>query len=354
MTKLEYIKSIIDWSFTDIEGDLWDEQSISVFPLHSSLETLETSIYGIRIYEIPDESFGYLFSFEALLSLELNSEKFKKRIKQYALQCIIYLIDQYPLFDYSKTITENIDFLKIEDNICFVAFHVETLLNYKVKIDTLIPSFYLKGYFLINNQYRQINNIELDYFKSKNTISLDSLNSLTLTQSNTNLLNNKFIKNLFLSDLIINSNHILRFFLLYQIIEYLFNELRFKTVKDFISSHDHEWLISKYNNSENFIIEFKDEKKIKTEKEIIQNILGDLSFEIFESGIKDNLLKVLGSDVKEDTKKELMIYPFRNKIVHNLRNVDYQSDEVKKICLWFELNIIDTMIHGKLDKYLNQ
>jgi hypothetical protein len=356
---VDSIEIEVYWDFAEIENALWSREALTVLELSSCAETKESQYFRLKCKNNHSgiENIGYLLPIQTLFSEILNSDNNSKSLKNYAVFAVVILCKYNPnlLKKIEDNYVINLNLLEEEyqdPNTCFAIFHNPTMEKMNLKIDNLIASFYTNGFLYSRGLTRDINDFEKAYFSKK----LQDKKKLTLLPLDEIQANSEFIKNLFLKDLLINDNQLIRFFLSYQIIEYYFNIARYHYIYSFIATRNEDWLKSEFENSSNFSKIFKNSFHSDNESELIGKVLSSVKFNNFNEGIDEDLIKILGSEMTylKKTDNESLIYPLRNKIVHNLRNVDYNSKEVKRVCFWFEINVIEALVQNKFQININE
>jgi len=243
----------------------------------------------------------------------------------------------------SKSFTEKIQIKKINedvsiskifgDDIIIVILSKTQISKDNFNIYSFYPSLATYGYFLKNENKLNVTypiNYLIDKFRGQRRLYLKYVDNSILSIDFIIKLYENYLKEL--------DHHLIRFHLLYQVIEYLITN---------IFSENFEDLLEKYNKKQitknNFIEEINN---IRNERKNIHNIFKQLHFtnQSFEKDVKIDFERDLKDflrefDIKEKENLGDLIYDTRNIIVHNYREI---KDETLKILdmITYEFEII--------------
>ena len=273
--------------FLNAENDVFEvyeknlEKRIGwLFPI-ANLEPSDNSLVNQYLLK-------YIFpTFKLMLEMKNISIPNRKSLNEYSI------LDFYP-----------------EDLIIFVV-SMETLNHQTFDIKEYIPSFAKFGYFEFNNDKRtssleKINDILKRYRGAKR---------LQIQKAKISLADNVFLDNFYKKYLKFSDNFLLKFFILYQVIEYLIEQ-------------------SFNNDFELFLSEFKENKFQKNDlKEKIDSLYkerlrikriisrSDLDEDLI-SNFRQNTKQLLG-EFKENESTDIsdLLYDVRNLVIHNYHKI---------------------------------
>ncbi|MBL4942025.1 MAG: hypothetical protein JKY81_10220 [Colwellia sp.] len=207
-------------------------------------------------------------------------------------------------------------------------------------LQSYIPSLSQYGYF-IKNEFEL--NHRVDQYKCS-YLELRGKKRLYIRRSDVKLLENQYFNDLYTQYFKTISNPLLRFHLIYQVIEHIIGE-RFD--KDF------EEIIVKYQQNKiqknDFIEEINELKKERTN---IRKV-----FNIYKSNYNNsgNYLADLKRDCQDILEKHTevkddvgdLVYDVRNLLVHNFRKLsELEKEKLNQINMTFELVTSDFLIYG--------
>ncbi len=314
-----------EFSFNDYE----------LFILESNSLAAENDIFLVNEVDLK-KGIGWIFPISAL---ESNENDYSDKVFFNQFRFLAYQKILAKSFSIEATINDKKEsFLLSElfdsDLIVLVVSKNELAPDSEFKIFKYLPSLATYGYFVYNEhelKYVCPNNLITDKFRGKKSIRIQKTKNPVYTSD--------FAKKLYTNYLKTLDHHLIRFHLLYQVIEYHITEL-------FNSDFDN--LLENYNNKtitkNNFIEKLN---KTRNERENVRKILKDTNpnDQTFEKDLLINLKRDCNafiSEFGEEEKSEIgdLIYDTRNIIVHNYREIkDEKLNLLNEITFQFEIII---------------
>lgn len=324
---VSYIPKKVDEEFDTNDYELFVLENKSLFA--------ENDIFLVKEAEL-EKGIGWIFPLSALESNE-NDYSDKAFFNQYRFLAYQKILSKSFLVEKS-IINKKESFLLSElfdsDLIIFIVSKNELIPENEFKIFSYLPSLATYGYFLNNEhelKYVCPNNLITDKFRGKKSIRIQKTNNPVYTSD--------FAKKLYTNYLKTLDHHLIRFHLLYQVIEYHITDL-------FNSDFDN--LLEDYKNKtitkNNFLEKLN---KTRNERENIRKVLKNTNpnDQTFEKDLLINLKRDCNafiSEFGEEEKSEIgdLIYDTRNIIVHNYREIkDEKLNLLNEITFEFEIII---------------
>jgi hypothetical protein len=206
-------------------------------------------------------------------------------------------------------------------------------------ITDYVLSFLKKDYLIFNGSHKGIpvfdKRQEIQALREGNHI-------IKLRKSNFNIKKNAFIKSLFIEHLYQSENFLVRYILLYQILEHFIEEQGDVILDNLIATHK-RGEISKNDLREQI-------SKSSSDRNLLKKVFQQSTI---DGKLRDNFYdncKFLFTDIKKESKEnfEDVLYDLRNLITHNYRVVVDKTDELKEIIKLFELIMIELLINYKV------
>jgi hypothetical protein len=315
------------------EEEEFDLDQYDLFILENKSLNAENDIFMARHISV-EKGIGWIFP---LSTLESNDNDYaeKKFFNQFRFLAYQKLLSSS--FILKKVITEKkqnflLSDLFDDDLIIFVVSH--EALGSPMDINDYLPSLASHGYFLNNEHtlnYKCPNDIIINWYRGKKNVNLIKGNNPVYQTNYSQKLYTNYLKTL--------DHHLIRFHLIYQIIENhitdLFNSEFVRILEEYKSN-----LVTKNN----FIDAIN---KARNEGENIRKVLKELNPN--DGTFEKSILVGLKRDCREfldqygvEEKSDLgdLIYAIRNILVHNYREVtDDQENLLKEITFGFEIMI---------------
>lgn len=327
---------IID--YTPSFEEEWDFSKYELFLFTNPYLGAENDIYQVYLQEHVDRA-GWIFPISALESNE-NNFAYNKVFNGY--RYVAYQL----LLRYDKTFKTNVNNIKLtdifDDNtiVCILSKDdINRSSNFNLA-DYLI-SFYSYGYFKLEEnkpQPIQQNIWFRDIFEFRKERS-----RVTILKSGFDLSKSDYVLNIFSNHLLYNDNLIVRFILLYQVIEELMQIESDQQIRD---------IINRYSTGLILKNDFKAEiNEISSEFKLISLI-------IEKSGIEASLI----TDFKNKTQVlyenlnynpngiadfSKLVYSFRNLFTHNYRLMMNEEEKTNHVVCLFEHIIIQLLLGYK-------
>ncbi|HIC8923824.1 TPA: hypothetical protein ACW72V_001289 [Elizabethkingia anophelis] len=330
----------INIKYIPIVDSNWDEDKFELFIFENPYLTAENDVFEIYENTLSTERLGWIFP---ITILESNENDFKdyKNLNNYKF------IAYKKLLRYDHNIPEeliNQEFIRLQEiygDIVICLLSKETLKKINdFKIEDYILSFYKNGYLLTNCK----KNIKAFYKHPEFTSKIRQNSRIKIKKSKFPIDSNAFTKSLFIEHILQSENYLVRFILLYQIIEHFMEEL---------SELHYNEHIEKYKNKQLGKNDFRELiNKSATERDLINNIFE--SAKLHEDLKKDFISEVdfLYQEINRTNKRNSFsdkIYNIRNLVTHSLRELTYNTESLKKITELFESIIIELLINYTLD-----
>lgn len=317
------------------EYEEFDINEYELFVFESTSLVAENDVFLIHETEL-GKDIGWLFPLSTLESNEndYSGKVFFNQFRFCAYQKILSksfslkenILSKRESFLLSDLFNSDLIIVLIEKN--------ELTPDSNFEILKYLPSFANYGYFIKNDhklKYVCPNNLITNKFRGKKKIHIQKTKNQVYTSNFTKKLYTNYLKTL--------DHHLIRFHLLYQVIEYHITEL-FNT--------DFDKLLDDYNNrtitKNNFIDKLNTTRK---ERENVRKVLKGVNpnDSTFEKDMLINLKRDCNafiSEFGEEEKNELgdLIYDTRNLIVHNYREItDEKINLLNEITFEFEIII---------------
>lgn len=322
-----------------VEG-LWDNIDISNFiivELENPYLTLESDIYSVNINGI-DGTCGWVFP---IVVTDSENTEAKQNLLNYVYVAFQYLIENIDSSKYNNDgLLNYYADGEDEDRLILMVLNKKFIISEMpgFDINDYLLSLYLNGYSKYNTSNKAL---KVDEYESNIKLYNKSKIKLFKTQSES-IRDNNYVKELISSRLVSIDHHLVRFVLLYQIIELLIDIRRNKLIKGTIEDY------------QNQTIEFNDLKQKllsgSNEKQLLQLIIQDTNITQY---IKDefvhkcnDLFNAINYSVGHSDICN-MLYSFRNKVTHSYRDILPQERLFFQVMNHFELVIIDLLINHK-------
>lgn len=282
-----------------------------------------------------NERIGWIFP---ITTLESNNNDFAENIhlNKYKLVSYKILLSKYFSFNTRlDTINTDLSLSNIYgDDTIICTLSKEKINNNEFDIFSYYPSLASYGYFEKNDNKLTVkypNSFLVDNFRGNEKLKIKKANNSIIQLDFTKKLYDNYLKTL--------DHHLIRFHLLYQIIEFLITE-------NFSTEFDN--LLQRYNKGDftkNTFLEKINE--IRSERKNIRNIFDNLTFnpETIEKKIKIDIERTIKDFLRNfnlDEKEHIgdLIYDTRNIITHNYREIKDENIELlKEISYFFEILI---------------
>ena len=215
-----------------------------------------------------------------------------------------------------------------EDTIVFIVCKAK--LNSELNIYDYFPSLIKYGYYEFNNME---NNRDISY-KTEFLDEVRSKDKIYLKEASINIRENEFIYKLFTNYLKNLEHSLLRFYLLYQVIEYCM---------DIIFNNKSDKLIKKFIDNEIGKNEFIEEiSSYRKERKRINTLINSTIKQSEHSRLKEDCIELLDSCNRE-SKENIgdLVYDVRNLVVHDFKIIkDTEYGKLTDIVNDFELLVI--------------
>lgn len=231
-----------------------------------------------------------------------------------------------------------IDFF--DENIIIFCVSLETLDDPKIDISDLLPSFAIYGYYIYDNENTVIHK---DIEKASALVKYYGEECLQIEDSKIKLSEHNFLKTLYFNYLKTVNDKVLRFFMLYQVIEY-FLDKEFNLKFDLILKSFEDKKIDKNTFREKMNKSSSERSLIRKLSEFIKD--DDLIINFKRDG--KLFLESFSAYEKEDVGD--IIYDIRNLLIHRYRDID--GLDIEKIKLFQILtNQLEQVVNNYMINY---
>ncbi|QIY90018.1 hypothetical protein [Chryseobacterium gallinarum] len=329
----------INVEYIPIKDSKWDENRFELFIFENPYLTAENDVF--EVYESTiKERLGWIFP---LTILESNENDFvdHKNLNDYKF------IAYKKLLSYNLNISEELfgqEFVKLSDMygdkvICLLCKEtIKKIVDFK--IENYILSFYKYGYLLTDGK------IEIKAFYEYQEFSNEvrKKSKIKIKKSKFPIDSNAFTKSLFIEHILQSESYLVRFILLYQIIEHFMEELSEQQYNEHIEDYKKKQLGK--NDFRELI------NRSSTERDLVRSIFdgANLSDDLKNDFVSE--VDFLYTEIGRISKRNLFsdkIYNIRNLVTHSLRDLTYKAESLKKITELFERIIIELLINNTLN-----
>lgn len=315
----------VTFPFQEVDRS-FEDKNMQVFYFHNNYLLAENDVFQVYIDDI---RIGWIFPIQSIISEENNfaNNPYFNKYKYATYKEILKNNYSHKRIDsFAKNIYTLNDFF-IED-IIILCISTETLQDSFV-VENFLPSLCNFGYYLYNNSPF----ISCENNNKRSLLSeYKGGDKIKITPSKINIEEHNFIKNLYLNHLKRIDDTTLKFFLLYQVIEYLIEkEFNIKFEK---ALEDYTNLIIDKNNFREKINDYSKERKL------IKSFTNDFPL---PNKLKTDLtrdLKLFLSEFLINYEKDDigdLIYDLRNILIHRYRDIDILESD--------KFNLFDLITH---------
>ena len=351
LDKIEYIKNENVFKISDSKENYikinyipdffseWDENRYELYVFENHYLNAEIDIFQIYESSLKNDRLGYIFPLGLLEANEINyNEDEYPHLKN-------YITIAYKKILQSDLSIQNSDFNKIYNLSDLFKDYIVCLLNKdslaKIKtgfnIKDYILSFYGYGYLEYKNHLKNKSIFDKSDFVKEMRLNRKRI---TIKKSNYDINGNDFIRSLFRDHLLQSDSHIVRFILLYQVLEH-FIEDEFNREFELQLDNYKKGSLSKNDLKENI-------SKISRERDLIRTVINRISItnniQIEFARECDFLFQELNLEFKKKTFTD-NIYDLRNLITHRLRLLTSKNETLVKIIEIFERIIVEILIN---------
>lgn len=313
---------------------LWVKERFEIYLLENPYLNAENDVFEIY-EETLNERLGWIFPIEILETEDTN----RKNLDQYKFIAFHKLLEREIQISSEEI---NREFLNISDFykdaiVCIISKDaIDKIPGFS--FENYILDLYSYEYLLYNSSSRACPIYDQSAFVN---MMREGRIRITLRKSKFGVVSNDFTKALFIEHLLQSESFIVRFILLYQLIEH-FIQLEFDNMFQYNLDLYQQGKLPKNDFKENIINSSKERELIK----IVLNstaIDTDLKREFVEES--DLLFSELNILTKESFPDK--VYDIRNLVTHRLRDLTYKSERVKEICRIFQRIILELLINHK-------
>jgi len=315
----------------DFEG-----KNFQFFFLQNHHLNAENDVFQIYIKE---DRIGWIFPIQTIINLEndFSNNKFFNKYRYITYKNLLSKINPQKKLKLNNDNYYSLIDLYEEDLIIFCVSN-ETLQK-ELNIDDFIPSLANYGYFLYSN-------IDTNSVISKNDLINQNkgIPKIKIQESKININEHNYLSNIYKLHLKNTSDKTLKFFLLYQVIEFLI-EKKFEII--------FEAFLTQYNQKSINKNDFKEKlNEHSRERKIIKKLLSEITLDddLKTNFIRDAKLFLDNFTIYEKTELGDYIYDIRNLIIHRYRDVDVLDSE-KTIIFESITNQLERIVNDCLINY---
>lgn len=314
----------------------WDSSKYIIYSFENPYLTAENDIFEIYFTDNKSNRIGYVFPISALESAD-NSYKSGERAMK--------ILNGYRFVAYKKILDSNITIdssLKSEytlSDLFSSKTHILVLAKSDLPLDFNINDYLLS---LFSFGFTPLNSIPKAIRYKANTIQHDQRgkSNIYITKSLFSVEKNDFCQKLFFDYLISFDNGLLRFILIYQIIELLIKEEYDKQFKIHLDE---------YNTSKISVNDFRERiNDLMSEKYRIDILFKNTRIDNDIINTFRNECVSLFNDISYEYKNDsvsALFYSFRNKIVHEYRALHSKQEEVDYLIYLSEKIVLNLLIN---------
>lgn len=322
-------KNSIPFEYKPSIENLWNNINIDSFifiKLDNPYLNFESNVFKVKLEGL-SETCGWIFPISVLES--------DQTVKKETLLNYVYVGFKYLLSEIDELVLNKIKLSDyFSDNLILCVLHKDTITKIgNFNINEYLLSFYTYGYSLYNKHTSALpvkNYTKYLKYKDNSNIKLLKSNHYHDVE---------FIKNLINGSLTNCSDALVRFILLYQIIEFIISN---KHQSEFDS------LLEDYQNSNFTKNDFVERiKEISREKYMIDKIIKEDTINPEICLNFKNECKSIFNDINYKYNKESLpslLYSFRNQITHSYRSFLGKENNLVKTIECFEYVILDLII----------
>lgn len=315
----------VAFPFQDVDRS-FEDKDMQVFFFHNNYLQAENDVFQVFIN---DCRIGWIFPIQSILSEENNfadNPYFNKYKYATYKEILKNNYSHKRIIPFNENVYNLSDFFS--EDIIILCISTETLRE-NFSVENFLPSFCNYGYYLHNDNpfiYCENNNKKslISEYKGKDKIKIIS--------SKINIEEHYFIKNLYTSHLKRIDDTTLKFFLLYQVIEYLiekeFNIKFDKALEDYTNSK---------MDKNNFREKINDYSK---ERNLIRSFTNDFPLpDKLKTDLSRDLKLLLNELIINYEKEDIgdLIYDLRNILIHRYRDIDILEPD--------KFNLFDLVTH---------
>lgn len=329
----------VNFQYIPISTSKWDKKRFEIYLFENSYLNAENDVFQVYEKTVSEERLGWIFPITILESNE-NDYRDYSNLNNYKFVAYQKLFE---LDDFKITIRDNLnEFQKLSDvfgNVIVCVLCKDTIdkIN-EFKIENFLLSFYKYGYLKFSN----IPKSKPIYDRSELVETMRNSSRINLTKANFDITTNEFAKSLFIEHLLQSDNFLVRFILLYQIIEHFIDEF------SEIQYNEH---IENYRKKQLAKNDFRESiNKSATERELIIDLFNSTTIHKDLQNEFVTEVDFLFNDIGRITRRKTFpdkIYNIRNLVTHNLRELTSKSESMKKITGLFERIILELLINYK-------
>lgn len=315
-----------------------DFDQYEVFILENNSLDAENDIFLVNEIDL-NKDIGWVFP---LSTLESNDNDYSSKEFFNEFRYLVYQKLLSSSFFIKEEIKEKKESFLLsdlfEDDFIILVVSLEAL-GAEIDINDYLPSLANHGYFLKNEhdlKYKCPNNIIVNWYRGKKKIKIQKVTNPVYNSDYSKKLYTNYLKSL--------DHHLIRFHLIYQIIENHLTDLFNSGFEKILEDYNND-LVTKNNFIESI-------NKVRNERENIRKVLKEINpnSNTFEKsmliGLKRDCREFLDQyGVEERKDVGDLLYDIRNILVHNYREVkDDQITLLKDIIFEFEIMINYLMI----------
>lgn len=343
---MEFLENDFDYIYGKKEGV--SKNDTAVFFFKNKLRFTENYIFQLKI----SQSFGWIFPISIYKDNQILKDNENNKNKHFFENNFLYPAFQHLLSNPFELNNENnaekITSIYDEETYILIADKERFETELESDINKIIPALYQMGFCYVEKK----NDFEQIFIKKETieNIDKDAFSNITIEITSSKLEQEKYIQELFKSLLKYQLHPIMRFYLLYQVIELLINKIgleKFDTQKEKIKSFLEDNVAITFYEIDDILKKFP-------KMELSENKRINLLFEEKCGLTLSNYDKLKEKKLFKTNYENLsdLVYEHRNKIIHgyydlkiSIQNIDEKLEEFN---YEFEKLIVDIIL--KYDK----
>ena len=331
--------TIIKINYIPTTTSTWSKDKFDIYFFENGYLNAENDVYEID-YVTLEERIGWIFPITILESNENDYEDYKN-LNNYKFIAYQKMLD-LPLIFNGDDLQE---YYTISDFFpdCMVCILSKPTIS-KIpgfKFDDTLLSFYNYGYLLLNEDRKSYVKAIFDRSDFISEMRSATRKKIVLRKTSFNIRRHNYISSLYHGNLLQSESHLIRFFFLYQVIEYLMQQ-----------DYDKAFALclKEYNDGNISKNDFKEAiNEISRERAIINGIFNKCAIEqdLAHSfiGECEILFDSIPKTIKGTHNITNMVYGLRNLVTHQLRDLTVHDEQLKKIVEIFERLLTNLLVN---------
>ncbi|MBS1562270.1 MAG: hypothetical protein JSS89_11745 [Bacteroidetes bacterium] len=317
----------------------WDKEWFEIYLFENPYLNAENDVFQVYESTHQRERLGWIFP---ITILESNDNDYRDYLNLNNYKYIAYC----KLLELDVSISENGEWgeyrtlAEVFGNVVVCIMSKDAIAKIAdFRIENYVLSFYRYGYLLFGGSPKSKAIYDRSEFVSG--MRRKDRTRVLLKKAVYNITSNEFIKSLYMEHLLQSDHYLVRFILLYQIVEYFIEE---KTVTKF-----NEY-IERYQKGEMTKNDFRESvNRSSSERSVVASLLNTSLIDGKLKAEFENEAKFLLADIGRVMNTRSFadcVYSVRNLVTHSYRDLATYSDRVKRLTELFECVITELLINA--------